>query len=237
MRTESRRTRGICLLLVMMLLAGALSVMGGASKASAAEKKLMDKLKINWDLKEGKTYTAVCNDKLTSVDGNKLGFTLTNLKKEDLKNGRKKVSFSINFSQPNYKFSNQKIHNMANYGDDIKVFGDNYFTVIDKATGLSLEGDNDLGVKVANSGWKNYGQYEKQYDNDGCSSLCWKNTAVKVVITYPADYKDLCVGVGNTISTPKWKDKNAAFWDGKKSFDKTTMYKLFNDDAHFINFK
>ena len=112
-----------------------------------------------------------------------------------------------------------------------------YFTVIDKATGLSLEKDNDFGVKVVNSGWKHYRQYATQYDNDGCGVYVYKYVVIKVVITYPADYKDLCVGVGNTISTPKWEDKNTAFWDGKKSFDKTTMYKLFNDDAHFINFK
>lgn len=238
MRTMNMKRRGICLVMVMILLAGALSMMG-APKAAAAEKKRMDSLKLNWDLKEGKTYIASCNDKLTLLGDSKIGFTLTKLKKETLKNGRKKVSFIITYNRPNYKLSSQDIHNNTNYGTsvNVKVLSEDYFTVVDKATGLSLEGENDFGVKVKNSGWKKYGQYPKQYDNDGCWIYYNKYSAVKVAITYPADYKDLCVGVGNFLHAEKWADKNDAFWAGKKSFDKTTYYKWFKDDVHFINFK
>lgn len=237
MKTTRKRTKGICLAMVLFLIAGVLS-MAGAGKAEAAKKK-MDTLKLQWDLKEGKKYVAACNDKLKLTADSKIGFTLKNVKKEKLKNGKKKVSFTIIFQRPNYKLSSQDIHNNINYGSsvNVKVYGDYYFTVVDKATGLTLEGNNDLDVEVKSNGWKRYRQYAKQYDNDGCWIYYDKYYVVKVVIIYPEDYKDLCVGIGNAVSIAKWKNKNDTFWDGRKSFDKTTYYKWFKDDVHFINFK
>lgn len=235
MRTMNMKRRGICLVMVMILLAGALSMMG-APKAAAAEKKRMDSLKLNWDLKEGKTYIASCNDKLTILGDGKAGFTLKNLKKEVLKNGKKKVSFTINFKQVNQKLSSEQIHRLSQGLDSGGYDIGYYFTVIDKATGLSLEGDNELGVKVKSSS-KYYGKYAPQYDGDGCGWGFSEYNVYKVAITYPADYKDLCVGVGNFLHAEKWADKDDAFWAGKVSFDKTTYYKWFKDDVHFINFK
>jgi hypothetical protein len=181
-------------------------------------------------------------EKFAAVGDKAMKITVKNYKTTKLKNGKKKTTFTIVYAQP-FKPSKRQVHKMANYY--LGVFrGGYYFSVVDYSTGLSIANDSDLskelGVTVKYSDWK-YSGTKKYKDNDGCWVRYSSKVSTKVSITYPADYKGACLGVGANSyvyqeGSPCGK-VNQAHFDGKRPFGKTYMYKRGKTNSHWMRIK
>ena len=233
--------KSACVLTAVALSATMVALPAAAEEAHAAEKPYMKTLKLKWDLKKNKAVTS--KEKFSVLSTKTTKITVKNYKTTKLKNGKKKTSFTIVYTQP-FKPTKKQVHKMANAGYSA-VCGGSFYTIVDYETGKSLEGDSalakQLGVTVKNSQWKLSG--EKTYkDKDGCWVRYASKRYMKVSVTYPANYKGLCLGVGaNNVMEeslrPAYLQANSAFWDGEKPFGKTSYYKKGKTNSHWMRIK
>ena len=218
-----------------------LALPAAAEEAHAAEKPYMKTLKLKWDLRKNKAVTS--KEKFAAIGNKAMKITIKNYKTTKLKNGKKKTTFTIAYNM-SFKPTKKQVHKIANAGYD-GFRGDYYFAVIDYSTGLSLEKDSDLskelGVTVKTSDWKHSGR-KKYKDSDGCWVRYPSKSSVKVSITYPADYKGLCLGVwaNNYLDDDLSYNSylaNERFWNCEKPFGKTAYYKKGKTNSHWMRIK
>lgn len=228
--------RGIALLVAAVLalcLLGAIP--GTAPEAQAASASHMKSLNLKWDLKKNKAVAFK-----TSWPG--AGFqsmtaTIKNYKvTKASKKGYKKLTLTVVF---NNKFnpSSKQLKAMSNtVGDWNLTWGTAWLTAVDYTTGKCLEAKNKHGVTVKFGNWKIEGGKKFKNIENGTIQV-YKKATCKVTITYPTNYKGLCIGIGGdndhygsyvednyNDSDFIPKDKEGLFWTGKAPFGKTSLY-------------
>lgn len=209
------------------------------NKTSKAKTPYMKTLKLKWDLKKNKTVKS--NYKVECVGSKPMKITMKNYKTKKLKDGKKKTTFTLVYERT-FVPTKSQIHKISSRAADGFLSG-YFYAVTDYSTGKSLEDDSalakELGVKVTRSDWKL--SKDKTYKD---SHNCWVSfppkISVKVSITYPANYKGLCLGVG---AYPYLKLSNSAnktidkFWAGEKPFGSTAIYKKGKTNSHWMRIK
>lgn len=193
---------------------------------------VMAKVNVKWDLANKKTLTYKTNYSGLGMTKQKLkmsGFKIKN----STKKGYKELSFTLNFTRK-WKITKKQIHKI---GKSFKkpnspVGGDIFYTIVDYNSGKNLELKNNRKVKVNAGKWK-YSNAKTYSDKDGC----WiriSNANVKIKITYPKSYKNLCIGAGGNTKLKKSKN-DIKFWNRKATFANTTYYsKKDSSVAHFM---
>lgn len=213
-RKSKQILKTVCITVLSLVIA-----MGQAASVQAASAAHMQKLNAKWDLKPGKTVTY--KTKWAGVGMKDAKVTIKNYKVSNAKKGYKKVKFTVIFNKT-YKPNKQEVHKMANSMKNNSIGGGKYFAIVDYKTGKCLETKNAENVEVNHGDWK-YLNEKYYYDDDGCWTRISKTDKVNVTVTYPKDYKNLCIAVGGyTVVGDTAKDKK--FWNGKTTFSKTSFY-------------
>lgn len=228
--------RILFLILSLFIALGLAATPFAAQDAHADSKPYMKTLKVKWDLKKGRAKTVT--EKYAAVGKKKHALKITNVKVRKSKvEGYKQVSFTFIDTRKWSPTKNQvhKIVNSEFTTVEEHIGGGGYFAIVDYYTGKCLEGENDLGVTVEFSPWDHKGQ-RKYYDKHGCWVNLAKYSVCRVVVTYPKNYKGLCVGVGgdNALYGSAADDE---FWEGEKPFGKTTYYKKGKANSHWMRIK
>lgn len=208
-------------------------------QVKASTKNYMKNLGVKFDLKPDKTITY--KTRFASIGLKEQEATLTNYKIENAKKeGYKKLTFVVKFSGKT-DFTDSQIHKIINSNYVQKknsVGNDAYCAVVDYNTGIALEKKNDYNVTVK-SNWSLSKEHEYK-DKDGCAITAF-TYKLKVTVTYPKNYKGLCIGIGGSTALKedtKNQKNNNKFWSGKLPFGKTTYYsKTDKDIAHFMRVK
>lgn len=165
----------------------------------------MKGLAVKWDLKNNKKVTYE-----TAFSGNwhlqffKSGkLTLKNYKKTSAsKKGYKKVSFDIVFNRPASYTKKQIDYILDDYWDELDAgnknpsLGNNFYVSgVDYETGESLEAKNKHHVTMKFGKWK--WTNTKKFLGTGSNWITYSQTAaVHCTVTYPKNYKNLCIVAG-----------------------------------------
>ena len=189
---------------------------------------VMSKLPIKWDLKNNKKVT--CQYYVNPSIYKNGSVTIKDVKTTKGKKNNK-VTFTVQWDRPNSLAKTE----VARIRDSFTGYGFGYYySVVDYQTGECLEGENAYGVKVKAGKWKE--SNEKTFSDGSWWFSYPTKVTVKVTITYPKTYKDLCVVAGGQGDP----DKANQFYDGKITFDKTNgvLYsKSHKNLCHAIRFK
>lgn len=231
--------KALVAVLATALAAGLCASPALADEAHAATKKpYMKTLKVKWDLKKGRKVAVT--SKWAGVGKQKATAVVKSLKTTKAKKaGYKKTTVAIEFNQT-FKPTKKQVHKMVNnsFFNKYGHFGNNLaYAVVDYKTGKNLEVDETSGVTVKRGDWK-YTKQKTYRDNDGCWAYFPAKISVKVTITYPKSYKNLCLGVmGNnkTFDGPTKADEK--FWYGKTAFGKSTYYTTGKTNSHWMRIK
>lgn len=245
-----RTKRVIGLLLVAVLLTGILPMSRQTVQAAGP---YMKKLNVKWDLKKNKVvfiqepYDGLKGKKgihdgcFSGYGKRKTKVKLTSYKIKN-KGNKKKLTFTVNFEM-GWTPNKTEIHHMANSDSCWEtglIGGGKYFTLIDYKTGLCLENTkNKKKFNITIKGGKFKGSNKKWYkDDDGCKVYFYRKSKVKVTVTYPKDYKNLCIVVGGlNVTGEGYADIMADFWDGDVPFGKVSYYKKGRKNSHWIRVK
>lgn len=203
---------------------------GQTLQAQAASKPYMKTANVKWDLKKNKTVTY--KTKYVGIGMKNQKAKISDYKiKNSKKKGYKELTFTVKWTRQ-WKLKNNEIHKMAYSNIDTSIGGESYYAVVDYNTGKSLEKKNKQKVTVKQIGKPKY-QAKYYYDKDGC--YVWiSNITKKVKVTYPKNYKGLCIGVGGSTSLKNTKN-DTKFWNGKVAFKKTSYYSSKDKSvAHFM---
>lgn len=225
--------RSLAVFVSILLAMSAFAVIAALPGTShAATKPYMKTLKLKWDLKNKKTLKskqAVCG-----LGKKQSTIKMTNFKiSKAPQQGYKKLTFKLTFTKK-YVLTKTQVHKCVNnktfkkYGE---VGGGQFFTIVDAKTGRSLEIPNNKGVTVTNS-WSYKGNKTVR-DKDGCWVRFPKYTTAKITIIYPENYKDLCIGAGG-YNLPYTNVADQSYWNGKKSFGKTSYYTKGKTNSHWM---
>ncbi|MBQ9632961.1 MAG: hypothetical protein IJV04_08645 [Lachnospiraceae bacterium] len=187
----------------------------------------MNRLGVKFGIKPGRKYHFT--QKLTGVGNRDITWTMRNVRKRKAKKkGYRELSCVLDFAS---NFSLSPIEVDAITATEYSKLNNNsgahmWYAVVDGDTGLDLESDKKNKVKVT----VKTKQLDYRYNTFYASDMeTWQNAvffwSTQVTITYPSDYKDLCVGFGggNVLSGELTK-ADANFWKGKLPFGKTTFY-------------
>lgn len=202
-------------------------------QVQAAQKAHMKSVNVKWDLKKNKTITY--KTKISGLGMSKMEAKISKYKIKNSKiKGYKELTFTVKFSYIP-KMSGTQVHKCVTSREFSKyntIGADFCYAIVDYNTGKSLMANNNKDVYVQSSTWVSSPK-KYYYDSHGCwvSTLSYTRS---VKVTYPKNYKGLCIGVcGST--TLKSTKKNDAFWDGKTTFGKTSYYdKKDKSVAHFM---
>lgn len=212
--------------LVCALFMGLLYAPGQMNSVEAASKAYMKKLQVKWDVKNNKSITT--STFYNGVGKKNVTFKISNLKVTKAnKEGYKKLTCTI--TTDSQKLTASEVHKIAHAGNFTAAL---YYAVVDYDTGYSLETKNKFGVTVKA---KDKSKTKTFRDKDGC----WvspPDVSCKLTITYPEDYKGLCIGFGG-YSTLNDTKANQKFWKGKKPFGATTYYTKNKTNNHFMRVK
>ena len=201
----------------------------------AASKNYMSKMNVSWDLKPNKIIT----DKTMYADIGmiKQQLKITNYKiKNSSKKGYKELTFTLRFSYPqNIKPAQvHKIINSETYKITASIGGGFYYAVLDYNTGKYLGVKNKQKVTVEKV--QNFTIIDTKHysDNDGCS-INLHTQDVKVKVTYPRNYKGLCIAAGGSTLAYPMTSNESEFFNGNLAFGKTSYYsKKDKSVAHFM---
>ena len=220
--TKYAKKRMTALILAFVVVFAGIASVSMEADAAAT---YMKKLGVKWGLKEGQTYTFTTQ--YASIGARNITWTLTDMKKKNAKKkGFKELSFILTY-QNDFRPTSAEVDQVmkSEYGSMYSNTGENqWFAIIDASTGLDLEQNNNVKVKVKS---KDLSVDVNTYDG---TNGAWMKAAslykVQVTVTYPRDYKNLCIGFGggNVLSSNKTQADND-FWDGTVPFGKTTYYK------------
>lgn len=249
MKNITKRVMGV--LLVVALLVGVLPM---SRQTVQAATPYMKKLNVKWDLKKNKVVSiqepydglqgkkGVHDDCFSGVGKRKTKVKMTNYKITN-KGNKKKLTFTVNF-QLDWTPNKTEVHRMSKSDlcwETGSLGGGKYFTLIDYKTGLCLENTkNKKKFNVTVKGGKFKNSNKKWYkDDDGCKIYFYRKSKVKVTVTYPKDYKDLCIVVGgyNVMTGEGYADIMADFWDGDAPFGKVSYYKKGKKNSHWMRVK
>lgn len=226
--------KSACLLTAVALSATMVALPAAAEEAHAAEKPHMKKIGVKFDLKKNKAATFK-----TSWPGagfKKMTATVRNLKITNAKKkGYKKATFTV-VMRNKFSPTKKQIKAMRNWDGDWNItWGNCWVAIVDYATGRQLVDGNKQNVTVRYGKWKFTG--DKTYKNKwGGSVHLFKTASVKVTVTYPSNYKNLCIGVGGDNThhgtygvdqlreDPSIPNKVDLFWVGEAPFGKTELY-------------
>lgn len=210
--------------------------LGEPVNAEAATKNYMKKVNVNWDLKKNKSVTF--KTKYAGIGMKKQKAKITNYKiKNSKKKGYKELTFTLSFSrQWNVKAS--EVHKIANsdYCQKTGQIGAGcYYAIVDYNTGKTLEKENKYNVTVEKELKSQTPKYYYCYHQDGYYEwVCISNGSMEIKVTYPKNYKGLCIGIGGKTTLAETKN-DTKFWNGKVPFGKTTYYsKKDKSIAHFM---
>ena len=214
------------------------------SPALCASSKNLKKAGMKFDLKNGKKRYS--NMMLRGAGKIKHSIRMSDLKVTTTKNGRKKATFKMTWKIEN-KLSNAqarkvlRILSLYDYEWDAMEAWDHMFFV-DYVTGRNLEDSAySNGFKLVKKKLTRRDCTKKYVSSDGSWFYLVKHWTVAVTVTFPADYKNLCVGVGfgksygyNTFS------KDWSYIDDYESgvsFYQTSWCKKCKDNLHFARIK
>lgn len=199
---------------------------------SAASKPVMKKVNVKWDLKNNKTVTYKTKYSGIGMIKQKAKISNLKIKNSKTKEGFKECTFTVKFTRK-WKMSDSQIHKIADSG---VVAGDVGCYFIDYNSGKNLTTSNkyDVTVEVVKD-WT-YSKTTKYSDPHGCW-VTLSNPSIKFKVTYPKDYKGLCIGLGGMTKLKATKN-DTKFWYGKNTFAKTSYYsKKDKSIAHFMRVK
>ena len=213
--------------LTALLLAFVMAFAGvsGFSIRAEAQTSYMKKLRVPFGIKQGRPYHFT--QKITGIGDRDITWTLKNVKiKKAKKKGFKELSCIVDFAA-DFSLSPLEVdvvtsteYSKANNNSGAHM----WFAVVDGETGLDIEDKNDVKVKVK-SKRLDY-RYNTFYGSD---METWQNAvylwSTRLVITYPSDYEDMCIGFGGgNVLSGELKKADGDFWKGKVPFGKTTLY-------------
>lgn len=225
MKSTMKRVKAV--VLVCALFMGLLYAPGQMNSVEAASKAYMKKLQVKWDVKNNKSvttttfYSGGVGKKNVTAKISKLKVTKAN------KEGYKKLTCTLTVNFP--KLTASEVHKIAAKG---VVGADFYYAIVDYDTGYSLETKNKFGVTVKA---KNKPKAKTYRDKHGCW-VTMNDATIKLTITYPEDYKGVCIGFGG-YSTLNEKKADQKFWKGKKPYGTTTYYTKNKKNNHFMRVK
>lgn len=206
------------------------------AKRSGSIKKGTPQMKaanVSWDLKNNKTLTY--KTKYAGIGMKKQKVKISGYKvKNSKKAGYKELTFTVKFTNQ-WNVSDSEVHKIVENMEKGSIGGLYYYTITDYNTGKCLEKKNNLNVTVEKTKDWNFSS-KTYYDKHDCW-ISIDNASVTVKVTYPSDYKGLCIGVGGH-STVNETANDGKFWNGTVSFAKTSM-RSKNDKsvAHFMRVK
>lgn len=229
--------RGISLLVAAALALCMLgAIPGTAPEAQAASGSHMKSLNLKWDLKKNKAVK--CTEPFAAIGKKPVTVKIKNYKvTQAKKKGYKKLTFTVEWKR-SWTPTKTQVHKAVNssYREETGSVGGGYwYAITDYATGIDLETPNKLDVTVKAGEFK-FSNYKKVTDSDDCWWRLPRTCTKKVIVTYPADYKGLCIGVGgyNLKNSTKTDE---AFWNGEKPFGKTSYYKKGKTNSHWMRVK
>lgn len=206
----------------------------------------MKKVNIRWDLKKNKTVkyktTYIGFPKDVWKNGT---LTIKDYKvKNAKKSGYKQLTFRVDFNRP-ASFSQKELKKIgkglfeAEWPDDIG--GNEYVTLVDYETGVCLEHKNTYKVTTKFSKW-NYSGTKKTFQvGYGGSIWTMPKGSIKVTVTYPNTYKNLCIVAGgysqhySGYASDYFKGKS---WEKSFSQAATSLYsKKYKTVAHAMRVK
>lgn len=214
----------LCILLTSLYLLAA-----GSMPAQAAEKGYMKKIKgISWDLAKGKTtkYHIFCTGIGYATETVKISGIKT--KKNPKKKGYKTTTIKFIFDE-RWKISRAKVDKIFDSASGGYWGTMPYTFVVDYDTGTNLEEENAFNVSVSTKQGKFYSKktyYGSTYVKGGKEyqkQITLGKVNVTVKITYPEEYKGLCILAGGaTKLISKFSKQDNAFLNGKALFGKAT---------------
>lgn len=168
----------------------------------------MEMLKLNWDLKNGKTLRLTA--KFPGIGKKKYNVKMTGYTIEDAKKeGYKKLTFSY-VSTRMWSPSKKQVDKIFNTcyqkweQDYVYLPSASAYAIVDYNTGVSLEGENEYGITVS-SKFKS-SKIIKYKGTGGSWIKLPKKEVVKVKVLYPSDYTNLCIGVLGENKTREYED-------------------------------
>lgn len=142
-----------------------------------------------------------------------------NLKIENVREeSYNKLSCKIEYSFPKLKLSKKQVEKILENDNIFRYM----WTILDYDTGLSLEGANDLDVKVEYGDWKHSDDVYKYNGYKGSWISYSKSASKEIEVTYPEDYKGLCLIIGGSTNPKKPDDE---FFDGEFPLKESVYYK------------
>ncbi len=228
MKKDSRKKLTVFLLAVVMTFGGIFL----PSRVEAASKPHMKTVNVKWDLKKNKTVTY--KTRYAGLGMVKQKAKITDYKiKNSKKKGYKELTFTVKFTRQ-WNMGKKQVHKLANSPEAKadKMGGTYFWALVDYDSGKCLAGKNKKKV-VAESGDWVYSTPKYYRDDDGCwGSLV--NSSKKVKVTYPKDYKGLCLGIGGSADLVQTAN-DKKFFERKAAFGKTSYYsKEDKSVAHFM---
>ena len=210
------------------------------AQTALASSPYMKKASVSWDLKKNKTITV--HTRYAGLKTyNNISATMTKYKvTKAQKKGYKKLTFTIVFTHKQNEFTCQDLHSIVNsdyayYTGDI--LGNVWVSVLDYKTGKCLEANTSKKIKVKQSDFK-YSEEDLYYLNEDDPEECIclpKKISVTTTVTYPASYKNLCIGLGGIVYPYDVEYEPTEFWQGKMTLGKTCfMSKKDKMVAHFM---
>ncbi len=228
MKKDSRKKLTVFLLAVVMTFGGIFL----PSRVEAASKPHMKTVNVKWDLKKNKTVTY--KTRYAGLGMVKQKAKITDYKiKNSKKKGYKELTFTVKFTRQ-WNMSKNQVHKMTNSPEFpiYKVGGKCFWALVDYDSGKCLAGKNKKKV-VAEAGDWVYSTPKYYRDDHGCW-VSFANSSVKVKVTYPKDYKGLCIGIGGYTDLV-FSDKDNKFFKGEGVFGETGYYsKKDKSVAHFM---
>lgn len=246
------KKRIITLLLAVLLVVGVFGTVGTTTpEVKAAKGTYMKNLKLNWDLKKGKTMKLTAD--YPGIGKRNFDVKLTTYELKDAKkDGYKQLTVAFE-SVRTWALSKEEVDKIVDTcykkleKDYVYVPFAAAYAVTDYNTGVSLEGENDYDVKVKTIKSKTSGEKKYAGKKDNWISLPQK-AVIKFQVTYPEDYSGLCIGLlGCNSEYGKWvsvsnkgathsSDMDSLFFDGTKLIKKGKNRYKEDEDGTAIKF-
>ena len=211
------------------------SFSGISAKSKKSGDSDLEKCNISWDLEKGKVITG---KRIYTVGGEKrIKIRMTKYKVKNLKNGNKKISFTLKFYRLAPELSEEQkveMYTLFDIGEERE--GHIYCTLADYKSGLCLEKENKYDVKVVRSSWNSGGkEIYYPYENDTENWFRFDTSAsVSVTLTCPPNYKDLVILAGCYATTNNTEAKK--YYEGDMNHSESLLYKS-NDKLFCHGFK
>lgn len=229
MKKDSRKKITVFLLAVVMTFGGIFL----PSRVEAASKPYMKTVHVKWDLKKNKTVTY--KTRYAGLGMVKQKAKITDYKiKNSKKKGYKELTLTMKATYQ-WNMSKNQVHKLVNspefqQGKKGMMF---FWALVDYDSGKCLAEKNKKKVVAESEDWV-FSTPKYYRDDDGCWAAIEKSASMKLKVTYPKDYKGLCIGIGGSTNLVQTAN-DKKFFDGKAVYGKTSFYsKKDKSVAHFM---